>query len=67
MPGDVGLVAQLVDTVFGWWASESGRIEMQKRRALRNKKEECRRALLDHRFDDLRRLTDELQRLADEA
>ena len=65
--GDVGLVAKLVDTVFGWWASESGRLEQQKRNRLRAKKEECRRALLDNRFDDLKRLTDELQRMADEA
>lgn len=67
MPGDVGLVAKLVDTVFSWFTDEAGYLELKKRRALAAKKEECRRALLDNRWADLKRLTDELQRLSDQA
>ena len=53
--------------VFGWWTDESGRIEAQKRSALRSKKEECKRALQDKRFRDLARLSAELERMSDEA
>jgi hypothetical protein len=53
--------------IASWWLDESGRAEMKKRKVLREKKEECRQALLDGRLDDLRRLTDELQRLSTEA
>ena len=67
MAGEVGAVAKVVETVFSWFTDEDGFKEMQKRRRLKAKKEECRRALLDNRFADLTRLTDELQRLADEA
>lgn len=65
--GAAGPLAKLADTVFSWWISEAGRLELKKRLALAEKREECRRALLDNRFDDLRRLTDELRRLSDEA
>jgi hypothetical protein len=57
----------LIDKIFSWWTDEAGRIEIRKRAALRAKREECRRALLDNRWDDLKRLTDELQRLSAEA
>jgi hypothetical protein len=67
MPGDVGLVAKTIDTIFGWFVSEDGFKEMQKRRALAAKKEEARHALIDHRWDDLRRITAELERLSHEA
>lgn len=67
MPGDVGLVAKLLDTVFSFFTDENGLREMRKRSLLASKRKECQRALLEHRFDDLRRLTDELQRLSDEA
>jgi hypothetical protein len=67
MPGDVGLVAKLADTVFSWFTDEAGYLEIKKRRALASKREECRRALLDHRYVDLARLTDELRRMADQA
>jgi len=53
--------------VASWWLDESGRAEMKKRKVLREKKEECRQALLDNRWDDLQRLTAELQRLSTEA
>lgn len=65
--GDVGAVAKAVDTIFSWFTSEGGKLEAQKRRALKSKREECRRALLEHRFTDLRRLTDELERLSNQA
>ncbi len=64
MPGDVGLVAQLVNTFARFFMDEDGYAELRKRRLLKAKKEECRRALLDHRFDDLKRLVDELERLS---
>jgi hypothetical protein len=67
MPGDVGLVAKLVDTVFSWFTDEAGYLEIKKQRAIASKKEECRRALLDNRWADLKRLTDELHRLATKA
>jgi len=53
--------------IASWWLDESGRLEMKKRMALREKKEECRAALRDNRLDDLQRLIDELQRLSSEA
>lgn len=65
--GDVGLVAKAVDTILGWFTDEAGYLEMQKQRALNVKKEACRKALLDNRFDDLVRLTGELQRLSTKA
>jgi hypothetical protein len=67
MPGDVGAAAKVLDTIFGWFTDEAGFKEMQKRRALKQKKEECRRALLDNRLDDLKRLTAELVRLSSQA
>ncbi len=64
MPGDVGLVAKVVEAVFSWATDEDGLKELVKRRSLKNKKEECRRALLDNRWDDLQRLTNELRDLS---
>jgi hypothetical protein len=57
----------LGEKIFSWWTDEAGRIEIQKRAKLRAKKEECRRALLEHRFTDLRRLSAELERMSNEA
>jgi len=67
IPGAAKAGLSLIDKVFSWWTDEAGRIEIQKRARLRGKKEECRRALLDNRWDDLKRLTDELRRLSSEA
>ena len=70
MADPLGLVQSLIDgtrEVFGWWTDEAGRIEASKRKALRKKREECQRALIDNRFTDLARLTDELRRLSEEA
>lgn len=53
--------------VASWWLDESGRLEMNKRKVLREKKAECLKALADGRWDDLKHLTDELQRLSSEA
>jgi hypothetical protein len=52
---------------ISWFMDESGRLEAKKREVLREKKAECRQALRDGRWDDLKRLTDELQRLSSEA
>lgn len=67
IPGAAGAGLTLVEKVFSWWTDEAGRIEIKKRAALRSKKEECKRALIDNRWDDLKHLTDELQRLSTEA
>lgn len=32
MPGDVGLVAKLIDSVFSWFTGESGYAEFKKQR-----------------------------------
>lgn len=65
MPGEVGIVAKLLETLVTKFLDEDQIPELLKRRKLAAKKEECRRALIDNRFDDLRRLTDELRTLAD--
>lgn len=67
LPEAVGAGLTLTEKIFSWWTDEAGRIEIRKRARLRAKKEECQRALLEHRFTDLRRLTDELERLSNEA
>ena len=70
MANPLSLTQAVIDTtreVFGWWVSESGRIEAQKRSALRAKKKECQRALQDKRFHDLARLSAELERMSNEA
>lgn len=64
MPGDVGLVAKLIERLAGWLLSEDGLREVQKRRALRAKKDACRRALADGDWARLRELTWELERLS---
>lgn len=64
MPDPVGPVAKAVDTIFSWFTNEDGMNEMLKRRRLRAKKEECRQALIDNRWDDLRRLSAELERMS---
>lgn len=70
MADPLSLTQAIIDAgreVFGWWVDEGGRIEAQKRAALRAKKRECQRALLEHRFTDLQRLSAELERLSNEA
>lgn len=53
--------------IASWFLDESGRLEAKKRKALREKKLECEQALRDHRWDDLRRLSAEYERLSNEA
>ena len=67
MPDPIGPALTLAEKVFSWWTDEAGRLAIQKRARLRHKREECQRALDDKRFVDLRRLTDELERLSNEA
>lgn len=67
IPEAVGAGLTVIEKIFSWWTDEAGRLEIKKRAALRAKKEECRRALIDNRWDDLKRLTDELQRISSEA
>jgi hypothetical protein len=67
IPEAAGAGLTLIEKIFSWWTDEAGRIEIQKRARLRAKKEECQRALTDNRWDDLKRLTDELRRLSTEA
>ena len=64
MAGAVGPIATLLDTIIGAFLDEDKIPEILKRRKLRAKKEECRLALRDNRFEDLKRLTDELSQLA---
>lgn len=67
MPGDVGLVAKIANTIFSWATSEDGLKEELLRRRLANKKAECLKALADNRWDDLHRATDELRALSTKA
>lgn len=67
IPGAVKAGLTFGEKIFSWWTDEAGRIEIQKRANIRAKKEECAQALKDRRFTDLRRLTDELERLCLEA
>lgn len=64
MAGDAGLVAKAIETLFSWFVSEDGFKEVQKRRALAAKKKECLNALHARRWDELRRCTDEYERLS---
>lgn len=70
MANPLSLAQAIIDgarEVFGWWVDESGRIESKKRAALRAKKEECRKALIDNDWSRLKKLTDEMERLSNEA
>lgn len=70
MPDPLGLAQTILDgarEVFGWWVDEGGRIEAKKRATLRAKREECRKALIDNDWARLKRLTEEMERLANES
>lgn len=45
MPGDVGAVATLLNTVASWFLSEDGYAEFAKKRELAKLKKECQDAL----------------------
>ena len=64
MPGDVGLVAQTINTIFSWFTSEGGYEEMVRERAIRAKKVEAHRALQNNDFPALRQSISELERLS---
>ena len=65
MAGAVGPIATLLDTIIGAFLDEDKIPEILKRRKLRAKKDECKKALIDNRFLDLARLSAELRDLAD--
>jgi hypothetical protein len=67
MPGDVGLVAKLVDSLLHFFTDEDQLKETLKRMAITKKQKECHRALEEKRFVDLARLTAELERLCNQA
>ena len=67
MPGEVqaaGFFAKLADTIIHLVVDEDKLPEILKRRALAAKKKEVRNALANHDWVELRRLTDELERLS---
>lgn len=66
MSGTIGPIATLLDTLIGAFLDEDKIPEILKRRKLRAKKDECRKALNDNRFLDLARLTVELERLSNQ-
>jgi len=56
----------LAEKVFSFFTGDKWD-EIRKRKRLEGKRAECRAALAEHRYADLRRLTDELERLSNEA
>ena len=64
MPGDVGLVAKLVETILGAFLNEDQIPELIKRRKLKAAKEECRRALIDNDFVALAAAVERLRDLS---
>ena len=61
MPGDVGLVAKVIETIVNKFLDEDQIPELLKRRKLRALKEECRRALIDNDWDRLKSATEQLR------
>jgi len=47
-----------------WWFEDPDQLSKERRKELRDKKLEAIEALADNRFDDFKRLTDELRALA---
>jgi hypothetical protein len=67
MPGDVGLVAKVVDTVFKFFTSEDGYAEFSKRRKLAALRKDANNALDRNDFVAHARIIDELRRVSNEA
>lgn len=67
MPGDVGLVAELLTTVAKWAMSEDGYRQWAKERTLAKKRKEAHDALASNDYAALRRLIRELRDLEDKA
>ena len=63
MPGTVGLLAKLADSLIGLM-SEDQIPEMIKRHKLKAAKEECRRALIDNDWDRLHAAVERLRDLS---
>ena len=64
MPGTVGFVAKLLDTLVGAFLNEDQIPELVKRHKLKAKKEAAREALANHDWARLAVLADELRDLA---
>jgi hypothetical protein len=67
MPGDIGAVATLINTVASWLMDENGYAEFSKRRALKRLHKEALHALERGDLVEYRRLSDELVRLSNAA
>lgn len=64
MMGDVGAVAQLINTFLSWLLSPKGFEEFARRQALKRKRKEAVNALYHHDFNAVRRHIDELRQLS---
>ena len=65
MPGDVGAVATLLNTVASWLMTEDGYAEWKKRRQLAALHDKAKAALDRHDWAALRDATAELKRLSE--
>ena len=65
MPGDIGAVATVVNTLASWLMSEDGYAEFSKRRKLASLRQQARDALDRNNWVEHRRLVAELKRLSD--
>ena len=61
MPGEVGLVAKVIETIISKFLDEDQIPEMVKRWKLKALKEECRRALIDNDWERLAIVTQALR------
>ena len=66
MPGDVGAVATVINTVASWFMNEDGYAEFKKRRKLASLRQAAAKALAANDWPEHRRLVAELKRLSDE-
>ncbi len=66
MPGDVGMVAGLLDTIAKWVLSEDGYGTWSKARKLAALKIKAQQAIEDGNWTAAHALTDELSRLANQ-
>ncbi len=66
MPGDVGAVATLLNTVASWFMSEDGYAEFTKRRQLAALRQKADAALANHDMAEHARILAEYERLSDQ-
>lgn len=64
MPGDIGAVATLLNTVASWFMSEDGYAAFRKRRQLAALREQADAALAKRDMAEHARIVAELERLA---